>query len=397
MKAKLPVLTLKKPMRGGSGRTGHCWIYRSQIGKLEGDPQPGGLVRVQSDKGYPVGVGYYNDRSEIVVRLLVFREESLPPGFIAARLKDAADWRRRFVKDTNACRIVASEADGLPGLIVDLYNTTAVVQFLTLGMENMREEVLEGIRRILEPDAIYERSDAPSRQIEGLEPRTGWIGKPGAPSVEVHEGRVRYQVHFEQGHKTGLYLDQRDNRMLLASLGLGRKCLDVFCYEGGFGLHLALGGATVIGIDAQADAVARALENRRINGLTEAQLSFKAANAFDELKHLERSQERFDLVVLDPPSFVRKKDALEGAVSGYKELILRSMKLLQEGGFLAVFSCSYHMDEHLLLQTCMSAAWDTRKDLRLTRFLRQAQDHPIHPFVPETYYLKGYLFSVRSR
>lgn len=397
MKSKLPLLTLKRPTRGGSGRMGHCWIYRSQIDKMEGRPDPGGLVRVHSDKGYPVGVGYYNDRSEIVVRLLAYREEALPPGFIMARLKEAAEWRRRFVKDTNACRIVASEADGLPGLIVDLYDTTAVVQFLTLGMENLREEVLEGIRSTLEPEAIYERSDAPSRQIEGLEPRTGWIGNPGAAVVEVHEGRVRYRVHFEQGHKTGLYLDQRDNRMLLASLGLGRKALDVFCYEGGFGLHLALSGAKVVGIDAQADAIARAEENRRINGLTEAQLSFKTANAFDELKHLERSQERFDLVVLDPPSFVRKKDALEGAVSGYKELILRSMKLLQEGGFLAVFSCSYHMDEHLLLQTCMSAAWDTRKDLRLTRFLRQAQDHPIHPFVPETYYLKGYLFSVRSR
>lgn len=394
---KLPVVTLKRLARGGPGRTGHCWVYRSQIGKIEGQVEPGALVRVQSDKGYPVGVGYYNNRSEIVVRLLALRQESLPQGLIQDRLREAAEWRRRFVKDTNACRIVASEADGLPGLIVDLYDTTAVVQFLTLGMEALREQVLEGVSSVLEPSSIYERSDAPSRQIEGLEARTGWIGRPGAASVEVREGPVRYRVHFDRGHKTGLYLDQRENRMLLAGLGLGRKALDVFCYEGGFGLHLALAGVQVLGIDAQADAIARAEENRRINNLTEQQLNFRTANAFDELKQLEKAPERFDLVVLDPPSFVRKKEALEGAVAGYKELILRSMKLLHDGGFLAVFSCSYHMDEHLLLQTCMSAAWDTHKDLRLTRFLRQAQDHPIHPFVPETYYLKGYLFSVRSR
>ncbi|MCG3175634.1 MAG: Ribosomal RNA large subunit methyltransferase I [Candidatus Omnitrophica bacterium] len=353
-------------------------------------------MQVRSDKGYPVGVGYYNDRSEIVVRLLTF-QDTLPEGWLRSKVEAAAAWRKRFVRDTDACRIVASEADGLPGLIVDLYGETAVVQFLTLGMERLREPAVEAVRSVLGAETVYERSDAPSRQIEGLEPRTGWIGAAGAAFAEVREGKVRYKVHFEQGHKTGLYLDQRENRMLLASMGLGARALDVFCYEGGFGLHLALSGCRVTGIDAQADAIARAEENRSLNGLTPDQLRFKTANAFDELKALEKAGERFDQIILDPPSFVRRKEALEGAVSGYKELILRSMKLLEEGGFLSVYSCSYHMDEHLLLQTSMAAAWDTRKDLRVVRFLRQSQDHPIHPFVPETYYLKGFLFQVKGR
>jgi 23S rRNA (cytosine1962-C5)-methyltransferase len=301
------------------------------------------------------------------------------------------------VKDTNSWRMVSSEADGVPGLIVDRYGEVLVVQFLTLGMERLRGAVLEA----LEASApgvrgVYERSESSSRRIEGLDDRIGWIRRECADEVEIVEGAARFGARFGEGHKTGFYLDQRENRLLLAREFAGGRVLDAFCYEGAFGVHLALAGSEVTGIEAQADAVRRAEEHRSRNGLDASKLRFVNANAFDELKRLEREKAQFDLVILDPPSFVKKKAALEGALAGYKEIALRSMRLLADGGRLAVFSCSFHVDEGLLMQACLSAALDTRKSLRVIRFLKQAADHPVDPFVPETYYLKGFLFDVSS-
>lgn len=376
-------------------RSGHPWVYRSQIQEIAPGAAPGDIVTVL-DGRRPLGVGYYNPASEITVRLLARREVPIDAVFFKEKIKKAAAFRERTVADTNAWRVVSSEADDLPGLIVDRYGEILVVQFLTLGMERLRPLILEALNEVLSPRGIYERSDSSSRRIEGLAEKTGWIEKSCGDAVEVYEGSIRYNVHFEAGHKTGFYLDQRENRLLFAAMGIKGDVLDAFCYEGGFGLHLAKAGCRVLGVDVQDDVIRRAEENRRLNGLEAASLEFKTANVFDFLKASETEGRRFDFVILDPPSFVKKKSALEGALAGYKEILLRAMKLLNENGRLAVFSCSYHVDENRLMQASLAAAWDTHKSLRVLKFLKQSGDHPINPFIPETYYLKGYLFEVNS-
>ncbi len=383
---------LNRPRRG-QPRAGHPWIYASQVERTEGDPAPGDLVRVRSGKAL-VGTGYFNPQSQIRVRLIARGDAHVDLAFLKKRLEGAAAFRARWVRDTNAMRLVSSEADGLPGLIIDRYGEVLVIQLLTLGMEKLRPLLLEAIEAVFPSKGIYEKSDSSSRRIEGLEERVGWVRQDCGGDVTIVEGGVKFSMRFEEGHKTGFYLDQRENRLALAAMDLKGDALDAFCYEGGFGIHLARAGMRVLGIDIQPDTVARAEANRKLNGLTEAQIVFRAANVFDELKALEKESRRFDLVILDPPSFVKKKAALEGALAGYKEILLRGMRLTKEGGLLAVFSCSYHVDENLLMQTSMEAAHDTRRSLRLMRFLKQSSDHPIDPFVPETYYLKGFLFSV---
>ena len=383
-----------KKTRGLAARPGHPWIYRSQIEGVRGTPLPGDPVAVLSAAGRFLGIGYFNEKSEITVRILSRDSRPLDKEFFKERMESAAAFRKRFVRDAGAFRVVSSEADELPGLIIDRYGEVLVVQFLTCGMERLRETALEAAREVFSPAGIYERSDSSSRRLEGLEEKTGWIERSCGSEVIVEEKGIRYRVLFGEGHKTGLYLDQRENRCFLADLGIRGEALDVFCYEGGFGLHLASRGAKVLAIDSQEEAIKRGEEHRKLNAISEEFLQFKAANAFDALRSLEKEKKKFELVILDPPSFVKKKSALEGAVSGYKELLLRSMKLLQSGGLLAVFSCSYHVDENLLMQIAMSAAWDAHKDLKVIRFLKQSADHPINPFIPETYYLKGFLFSV---
>lgn len=378
-------------------RYGHPWVYRSDIGELKGNPEAGDWVEVR-DERRPVGIGYYNPASEISVRILQRSSGVIDKAFFKARIQKALNFRKRFVFDTNAYRVVAGEADGLPGLVADLYAEILVVQFLTLGMERQKKAILEIFEELI-PDlrGIYEKSDSASRSLEGLEPKIGWIRKDCSDEIVIVEAGVRFTLRLEGGHKTGFYLDQRENRVFLGSLGVKGSCLDAFCYEGGFALHLARGGAKeVLGLDSQADAVARAGNNRRLNGFAEETVRFQEANVFDALKEFERSRKRFDLIVLDPPSFVKKKAALEGALAGYKEITLRSMKILNESGLLAVFSCSYHVNDDLLMQVSLSAAHDVRKKLKVLKFFKQSADHPIDPLVPETYYLKGFLFEVCS-
>lgn len=374
----------------------HPWIYRSQIEETNGAVPPGRLVEVFLDKRRFLGTGYYNPRSEITVRLLTRRKEPVDKAFFKSKIEKAAGLRKRLVSDTNAFRLVSSEADDLPGLIVDRYGEILVVQFLTLGMECLRPLILDVLRESVPSKGIYERSDSSSRKKEGLEEKAGWIEQNCGSGVEIHERGIRYEMHFGEGHKTGFYLDQRENRFLLSDLGVKGEVLDAFSYTGGFGLHLAAGGCRVLGIEIQADAVKQAEENRALNGISPEMLQFKTANVFDELRALDKERRRFDLVILDPPSFVKKKDALEGALAGYKEIILRSMKILNEDGLLAVFSCSYHIDDNRLMQASLGAALDAHKSLRVLKFLKQSADHPINPFIPETYYLKGFLFQVSS-
>ncbi|HTL69689.1 MAG TPA: class I SAM-dependent rRNA methyltransferase [Candidatus Eisenbacteria bacterium] len=401
-----PSVQLKAGPQGAT-RFGHPWIYKNQVKDVAGAPEPGQLVRVLGERGI-VGLGYYNPRSEIAVRLLcrgaAESGATVDAAFFRERIERAAAFRRRNVSETNAWRLVSSEADGLPGLIVDRYGEVLVVQFLTQGMERLKDAVIAALEEASPSRGIFERSDSGSRRLEGLEDRVGWIRRDCGDSVEIVEGEIRCEVRFGEGHKTGFYLDQRENRLLFGQLAKQEaaaqaprtpEALDAFCYEGGFSLHLAAAGFNVLGIDIQPEVLARAEENRRLNGL-DARIEFRAADVFDELKALEKGGRRFDFVVLDPPSFVKKKSAVEGALAGYKEILLRGMRLLRENGRLAVFSCSYHVDENLLMQSAMAAAYDVRRSLRVLKFLKQSADHPINPFIPETYYLKGFLFEVST-
>ncbi|MBI3252823.1 MAG: class I SAM-dependent rRNA methyltransferase [Candidatus Omnitrophica bacterium] len=395
MEKEKKVILKKGP--GAQNALWHPWIYRSQIGEISGSPSPGDRLSVYGPHKRFIGAGTFNPKSEIVVRILSRTPAPWDKSFFKERIGAAMEHRARWVTDTNACRVVAGEADGLPGLIVDRYDEVLVVQFLTMGMEKLKGAVLEALGEAIPNRGIYEKSDSVSRKWEGLEPRTGWIQKDCGDEATVREGGVRYKINFGEGHKTGLYLDQRENRFLLANLGIKGDALDAFCYQGGFGLHLALGGCRVLGIDIQESAIKEAKANRDLNGIPPEKMDFRTANVFDELKALQKEGRRFDLVILDPPSFVKKKSALEGAAAGYKEILLRAMKLLNEKGCLAVFACSHHVDENLLMQCSLSAAHDVRKDLRVLKFMKQSADHPINPFIPETYYLKGFLFSVSSQ
>lgn len=385
-------IVLKKPPQG-SLRFGHPWVYKDQLHETPPASEAGSLVDVVTETGRWLARGYWNPKSEITVRILARNDVPIDGAFIRARLADALKLRSRMVTDTNAMRLVHSEADGLPGLIVDRYDEVLVVQFLTLGMEKLRDTVLEALDEVFPNRGVYERSDAGSRKLEGLEEKTGWIHKDCGDEVIVHEKDVKMAVRFGQGHKTGLYLDQRENRFFLREWMKKGKALDAFCYEAGFGLQLARGGCQVTSIDASGDAIARAEDHRKRNGL-EKNLELVNANVFDAMKEMEPKGERFDLIILDPPSFAKQKTALAGALSGYREIILRALKLLSPEGTMAVFSCAYHVDENLLMQTCLRAAADSKKDLKVLRFLKQSSDHPIRAFVPETYYLKGFLLGV---
>ncbi len=357
---------------------------------------PGSLVDVLTERGRYVGRGYCNTNSQIAVRLLSAAPDPIDSDYFRRRIERAYAYRRRFIHDTNAFRVISSEADGLPGLIVDLYSEVLVVQFLTAGMENLKPIVLEALSTAIPSRGIYERSDSGVRRLEGLAEKKGWIEKNCGDEVIVRELDIEYLVEFGEGHKTGFYLDQRENRTVLRNLGIQGRVLDAFCYEGGFGLHLAKGGANVTGIDIKAANLARGTLHRQRNGIPEEKLRFKEADVFEELRELDAKKEKFDLVILDPPSFVKKKDELDGAMAGFKEISLRAMKILEEGGLLALFSCSYHVDENRLMQVALSAAQDTKKNLKVVRFMSQGMDHPIDPAIPETYYLKGFLFQVSA-
>jgi 23S rRNA (cytosine1962-C5)-methyltransferase len=377
-------------------RYGHPWIYKSSILPVKHDLAPGDLVEVTDERRQSLGVGYFNPASEISIRLLSPRVQPIDKNFFKRRIVRALDSRRRFVSGSNAFRVISSEGDGLPGVIVDQYADVLVAQFLTKGADRLKPTVLDALREVFPDKGIYEKSDSASRRLEGLTEQSGWICGNPVEALQVQEGDIRFTIRFDaKGHKTGFYLDQRENRLYLRDVSpAGSHVLDAFCYEGGFALHLAARGCHVLGIEIQEDAVRRAEEHRDRNGLSSESLRFEVGNAFDKLREYSKETAKFDLIILDPPSFVKKKSAVEGALAGYKEIALRAMNLLSEGGLLALFSCSYHVDESLLLQTAMAAAHDTRKGLTLVRTLKQSADHPINPFIPETYYLKGFLFQV---
>ncbi len=377
---------------------GHPWVYKTEIAEVEGEFASGDVVDVLDHRGRFLGRGYANPASLITVRLLTRRmNEEIDRAFWRRRVEAALAYRRKVLRDaeTDAYRLLFAEADGVPGFTADVFGDQVVVQALTLGSERFKGVLVDLIAELLAPRGIYERSDAPARLKEGLEPRSGPLrGSPKSPVV-IREGDLRFLVDTAGGQKTGFFLDQRENRRALRKYAKGARVLDCFCYTGGFALHAARAGArSVLGIDISAEAVEFARENARLNGL-EGVCTFEAANAFDALRELERSGEKFDLVILDPPAFVKSRRALEGALRGYKEINLRALKLLAPGGILVTCSCSYHLPEELFLEVLLAAATDAGRTLRVVERRGQAPDHPWLLGYEESRYLKCFFLEVR--
>lgn len=380
--------------REGRILAGHPWVYRSEVAELVGPHRPDEAVTVLDWEGTFLGRGFYNPRAQIVCRLLTRQDEPIDPAFFRRRLEAAWAYRRQLGLDGDATRAVFSEADRLPGLIVDRYGEYAVLACLTRGMERQVEVLAEAVEAVLGVRGVYRRADPAAARIEGLEGASGWVRGSGAREVEIREGPLRFTVDLEAGQKTGFYLDQRENREAVAARAAGREVLDAFCYTGAFACWaLAKGARAALAADTSADALARARRHAEANGLWD-RLEVEAANAFDLLRGLERDGRRFDLVILDPPPFTRRKSALESAVRGYKEINLRAFRCLRPGGLLATFSCSHHVSPALFEEVVQSAGADAGVTARLLAALTQARDHPVLLTVPETRYLKGLLLEV---
>ena len=367
-------------------RNGHPWIYRSDV--VEVDAAGGDTVRVTSARGRPIGYALYSDRSEIAIRLLTRQDEAPTIETWRERIAAAIAYRATLRIDATAYRLVHGEGDRLPSLIVDRYGDYLVVQTLSQGSDRMLPQIVELLVSIAQPAGILARNDPKVRALEGLEQKVEVLYGTVPESIEVREGRVSYEVDPYRGQKTGLFLDQRENREAAARYARGRL-LDAFSYNGGFGLALAPLCDRVLAVDISEEAVARIGANAARNGLKNVEA--RAMNVFDELRELERGDERFDTIVLDPPAFAKNKAAVPKALSGYKEINLRALKLLEPGGFLITCTCSYNVREADFADLLASAAVDAHADVTVVEKRTQSRDHPILMTVPETYYLKCFI------
>jgi len=375
---------------------GHPWIYRNEIARVEEEGEPGAIAHVLDGRGRFLGQAMVNLRSQIAGRLLTRAEERIDGAFFARRVREAVGRCGRSVSGPDACRLIFGEADRLPGLIVDRYGDLLVIQILTAGMERVREAILAALRDATHPRAIFERNDASPRKLEGLELRKGFAWGEGETGLWIQEGELSFFVEVAEGQKTGFFLDQRENRKAVKGLAADRDVLDCFCYSGGFSLSAAAGGApSVIGIDISAEAIAWAKRSAERNELS-SRCTFTIANAFDALRAFDREDRRFGLVILDPPAFTKGKQAVEGALRGYKEINLRAMKLLAPGGVLVTCSCSYHVDPPTFLEMLRAAAADAHREFHLRELRTQAADHPILLAARETQYLKCALLEALS-
>jgi 23S rRNA (cytosine1962-C5)-methyltransferase len=388
MPRRTAVLRLKRG-REQRART-HPWIFKGDVADVR-EVEAGAVVTVVDAGGRFVGRGFFNARPALCCRIVTWEDEALDARFFARRLAAAVDARARDGVVPEVGRLVWSEADALPGLVVDRYGPALVLQSLTIGMALVRSDLVAGLRSRLGDLPVFSQGDPVVASLEGFEPVTGWVDHPGPEEVVVDEAGVRLAVRPGAGHKTGLYLDQAHNRVRVAAATGAGDVLDVFAYTAGFACHaLRAGARRAVCVESSPDAIAGARRNLELNGLA-GRAEIRAVNAFDELRRLERQRERFELVVLDPPPFARGRTALPAALRGYKEINLRAMRLLPPGGRLATFSCSYHVDDSTFEATCRDAATDAGVRLRLLARLTQAPDHPALLTVPETRYLKGLL------
>ncbi len=373
--------------------SGHPWVFRSDIETVEGEHADGGVVRVLSSRHKFLGMAIYNSRSQISLRMLSRRDESINGAFIRSRVKRAIDYRRRFA-DLSSCRLIFAESDGLPAVIADSFGDVIVLQVLCLGMERFKQDIVDALVEELHPRGIYERNDVPVRELEGLEQQTGLLYGEVPDRIEMQENGVRFLVDVKEGQKTGFFLDQKENRAAIAPFVKDMRVLDCFTHTGSFALHAGHYGAKeVIGVDISQYACDCATENAKLNGLEE-RVRFECANAFDYLRTVQENHELFDVVILDPPAFTKTRSAVEGALRGYKEINLRGMKLVRDGGYLVTCSCSQHVTPPLFHQMLLDAQKDARVQLRQVEWRTQGKDHPILFSSPETEYLKCAIFQV---
>lgn len=392
------IATLKK----GEGRTikaGGMWIFDNEIAAITGDFENGDIVIVKDFDDYPMGRGFINGNSKIRIRLMTRHvEQEIDSDFLMGRVRDAWEYRKKTV-DTSSCRVIFGEADFLPGIVVDKFADVLVVESLALGIDRFKLEIIEDLKRIMAEDGIvirgvYERSDAKVRLNEGMERVKGFIGEEFDTNVPIEENGVKYIVDVKDGQKTGFFLDQKYNRLAIQRLCKGAKVLDCFTHTGSFALNAGIAGAaSVLGVDASELAVHQAEENAALNGLSDT-VHFKCEDVFELLPELEHAGEKFDVVILDPPAFTKSRSSIKNAVKGYREINLRAMKLVKNGGYLATCSCSHFMDYELFTKTIHQAAQNVHKRLRQVEYRTQAPDHPILWAADESYYLKFYIFQV---
>lgn len=392
------IVTLKK----GEGRTikaGGAWIFDNEIETIMGRFTNGDIVTVHDFDGYPMGNGFINQNSKIRIRMMTRKaDQVIDHDFLTMRVKNAWDYRKTTV-DTSSCRIIFGEADFLPGLVIDKYEDVLVVECLALGMEAFKEEIVEILKEFLLKDGIlirgvYERSDANERTKEGLPKVKGFIGDEFDTTVEIIENGVHYLVDVANGQKTGFFLDQKYNRLAIQKLCKDARVLDCFTHTGSFALNAGIAGAKeVTGVDASQLAVNQATENAKLNGLDD-KVKFICEDVFELLPKLEEEGEKYDVVILDPPAFTKSRSSVKNAVKGYREINLRGLKLVKDGGFLATCSCSHFMEYELFTKTIGQAARSAHKRLRQVEYRTQAPDHPILWASDESYYLKFYIFQV---
>jgi 23S rRNA (cytosine1962-C5)-methyltransferase len=392
------IVTLKK----GEGRTikaGGAWIFDNEIDTITGRFKNGEVVTVHDFDGYPMGKGFINQNSKIRIRMMTRKpDQEIDEAFLKMRVKNAWEYRKTTV-DTSSCRIIFGEADFLPGLVIDKYEDVLVVECLALGMEQFKEIIVNFLKEILAEDGIkirgvYERSDANERTKEGLSKVKGFIGDAFDTNVEIVENGVHYMVDVANGQKTGFFLDQKYNRLAMQRICKGKKVLDCFTHMGTFALNAGIAGAAdVTGLDISEYAVSQAEANARLNHL-ENTVHFRQANVLDELPKLAQAGEKYDVVILDPPAFTKSREATKNAIKGYREINMKGLKLVKDGGYLATCSCSHFMAQDLLAKTVKEAAKATHKRLRQVEFRTQAPDHPILWAADESYYLKFFVFQV---
>lgn len=374
-------------------RSGHPWVFASDIERVEGNFEPGNVVDVVSSHNTYLGRAFYNPKSQISLRMLTTHDETVDEAFFRRRVQEAWDYRNQFC-DPASCRLIFSESDFLPGLIVDKFGEYLVVQSLCLGIEKWKQSIVRDLAEIVHPKGIWERSDVPVRRLEGLEQTTGLLYGEVPDSIDMVENGLRFVVDVKNGQKTGFFLDQKENRAAIAPLCKGARVLDCFCHNGSFSLHAAKYGAkSVLGVDISEEALEVARLNAENNGLSDV-VTFEAHNCFDHLRELTDAHEQFDVVILDPPAFTKTRAAVESALRGYKEINLRGMKLVRKGGFLVTCSCSQHVSPEQFRDMINQAARDSKTKLRLVENRTQGHDHPILPASPETQYLKCMILQV---
>jgi 23S rRNA (cytosine1962-C5)-methyltransferase len=373
---------------------GHPWIFNNEVEKVEGEPGPGETVDVYTHDKKFVGKGYFNSKSQIIVRLLTRdKKDEINEKFFHDRIAQCWEYRKKLGYTEN-CRLVFGEADGLPQLIIDKFNDYFVIQTLALGIDSWKPAIVKALNSIFQPKGIYERNDVPVRELEGLPQQKGFLSAPFDTKIIIEENGLKFHVDIENGQKTGYFLDQRDNRRAIEHIVKDADVLGAFTYTGTFEIHAAHYGAkSVLGLDISENAVQQANRNAALNGLDKI-CRFETANAFDVLKQWSKDGRQYDVVMLDPPAFTKSRETIQKAITGYKEINLRGMKLVKPGGFLVTSSCTNLVNAEMFLQIIGMAAKDARRKLRQVTFQAQAADHPIIWHMENTQYLKFLIVQV---